>query len=45
MRRRGNCHDNAVMESFFWSLKSETADRFDTSGEANVAPFDCIEVF
>jgi putative transposase len=27
MSRRGNCDDNAVMESFFSSVKSETADR------------------
>jgi putative transposase len=28
MSRRGDCYDNAVMESFFSSVKSETADRF-----------------
>jgi transposase InsO family protein len=30
MSRRGNCHDNAVMEAFFSSLKSELADRAST---------------
>src|ERR1700674_1321741 len=32
--RRGNCYDNAVMESFFSSVKTELADRFDSCGEA-----------
>jgi transposase InsO family protein len=45
MSRRGNCHDNAVMESFFSSVKSETADRFDHCGEAKMVLFDYIEVF
>jgi putative transposase len=45
MSRRGNCHDNAVMESFFSSVKSETADRFDSCGEAKMELFDYIEVF
>lgn len=45
MSRRGNCHDNAVMEAFFSSLKSELADRFDSCGEAKMALFDYIEVF
>ena len=44
MSRRGNCHD-AVMESFFSSVKSETADRFDSCGEAKKELFDYIEVF
>ena len=34
MSRRGNCYDNAVMESFFSTVKSELADRFDSFGEA-----------
>ena len=34
MSRRGNCYDNAVMESFFSTVKSELADRFDTYGDA-----------
>lgn len=45
MSRRGNCHDNAVMESFFSSVKSETADRFARCGEAKMELFDYIEVF
>jgi transposase InsO family protein len=45
MSRRGNCHDNAVMEAFFSSLKSELADRFDSCGEAKMELFDYIEVF
>jgi putative transposase len=45
MSRSGNCHDNAVMESFFSSAKSETADRFASFGEAKMELFDYIEVF
>ena len=45
MSRRGNCYDNAVMESFFSSVKSEVADRFDSCGEAKMELFDYVEVF
>jgi putative transposase len=45
MSRRGNCYDNAVMEAFFSSVKSETADRFDSCGDAKMELFDYIEVF
>ena len=45
MSRRGNCYDNAVMESFFSTVKSELADRFDTYGDAKMELFDYIEVF
>jgi len=45
MSRRGNCYDNAVMEAFFSSVKSETADRFTSCGEAKMELFDYIEVF
>jgi transposase InsO family protein len=45
MSRRGDCYDNAVMEAFFSSLKSELADRFASCGEAKVELFDYIEVF
>ena len=45
MSRRGNCYDNAVMEAFFSSVKSELADRFDSCGEAKMELFDYIEVF
>ena len=36
MSHRGNCYDNAVMESFFSSVKSEVTDRFDSCGEAKM---------
>jgi putative transposase len=45
MSRRANCYDNAVMEAFFSSLKSELADRFASHGEAKIQLFDYIEVF
>jgi putative transposase len=45
MSRRGNCHDNAVMESCFSTIKFELADRFDSCSEAKRALFDYIEVF
>jgi putative transposase len=45
MSRRGNCHDNAVMESFFSTLKAELADRFGSFGEAKMELFDYIEPF
>ncbi len=45
MSRRGNCYDNAVMESFFSTVKSELADRFDSFGVAKMELFDYLEVF
>lgn len=45
MSRRGDCYDNAVIESFFSSVKSETADRFESCGVAKMELFDYIEVF
>ena len=45
MSRRGNCYDNAVMESFFSTLKSELRETFDSCGEAKMELFDYIEVF
>lgn len=45
MSRRGDCYDNAVMEAFFSSVKSETADRFESCGAAKMELFDYIEVF
>jgi transposase InsO family protein len=47
MSRRGNCLDNAPMESFFASLKKEQVHqaRFRTHEEAKAAVFDYIEVF
>jgi transposase InsO family protein len=45
MSRRGNCYDNAVMESFFATVKTEEAEYFDSCGDAKMALFDFIEVF
>jgi len=45
MSRRGNCHDNAVMESCFSTVKAELADRFDSCGEAKRELFNYIELF
>ena len=45
MSRRGNCHDNAVMESCFSTIKFELADRFDSCSQAKRELFDYIEVF
>ena len=47
MSRRGNCLDNAPMESFFASLKTEHVHqaRFRTRAQARTAVFDYIEVF
>jgi putative transposase len=45
MSRRGNCHDNAVMESCFSTIKTELADRFDSCSEAQQELFAYIEVF
>lgn len=47
MSRKGNCYDNAVMESFFASFKQELIHRcsFHTTEEARLAIFEWIEVF
>ena len=47
MSRRGNCLDNAPMESFFASLKKEQGHhvRFRTRAEARAAVFEYVEVF
>ena len=44
MSRRADCYDNAVMESFFATVKEE-ADRFSSYSDAKIALFDYIEVF
>jgi len=44
MSRRGNCYDNAVMESWFSTLKSELGDHFESAREASEQLFDCNEV-
>jgi len=47
MSRKGNCLDNAPMESFFASLKKEHVHhaRFRTRAEARAAVFEYVEVF
>jgi len=45
MSRTGDCYDNAVMEAFFSTLKTELADRFESCGEAKMQLFDYVEVF
>lgn len=47
MSRKGNCHDNAVAESFFSTLKNELVFHHDfkTQDEARSAIFEFIEVF
>ena len=47
MRRRGNCWDNAPMESFFATLKKELVHRCDypTRLAARTSIFEYIEVF
>jgi len=47
MSRRGNCYDNALMESFWSSLKRELVHRvhFATRAQARAAIFEWIEIF
>jgi transposase InsO family protein len=47
MRRRGDCWDNAVAESFFKTLKAELIYhcRYQTRDEARLEIFDYIEVY
>ncbi|WP_164675359.1 IS3 family transposase, partial [Vibrio rhodolitus] len=47
MSRRGNCHDNAVAESFFQLLKRERIKRkiYTTREEARMDIFEYIEMF
>ena len=47
MSRRGNCYDNAAMESFFSSLKKEKTrgKTYNTREELKAEIFDYIEVF
>jgi transposase InsO family protein len=47
MSRRGNCYDNALMESFWSSLKRELVHRvqFATRAQARTAIFEWIEIF
>lgn len=45
MSRRGNCWDNAVAESFFGTLKSETEEEYETRLEARTSITDYIDNF
>ena len=47
MSRKGNCYDNAVMESFFHTLKAElvSLEEFQSREEAAMRIFDYIEIF
>jgi transposase InsO family protein len=47
MSRKGNCHDNAVAESFFSNLKNEITHHtlYQTRAEARAAISDYIEVY
>ena len=47
MSGKGNCYDNAVMESFFGTLKTELVypSHFQTREEAKQMIFEYIEVF
>jgi len=47
MSRRANCYDNAVVESFFKTIKSELTckQKYTTQDEARSAIFDYIEIF
>lgn len=45
MRRRADCYDNAVMETFFSTVKREEAERFPSYGYAKMALFGYLEVF
>ncbi len=47
MSRKGDCWDNAVVESFFATLKTELIDRFQwaTREDVRVAVFEYIEIW
>lgn len=47
MSRKGNCWDNAPMESFWEKLKCEClyGYHYKTRQEARAAVFECIEIF
>ena len=46
MSRKGNCYDNAAMESFWSTFKREGADTlFPTRRDGTAAVFDSIETF
>jgi transposase InsO family protein len=45
MSRRGNCLDNAAMESFFGTFKTELGESFELATHAENEVFDYVEVF
>jgi putative transposase len=45
MSRRGNCHDNAAMESWFSTFKFELGETFESIRRGKHLAFDYIEVF
>jgi transposase InsO family protein len=45
MSRRGNCYDNAAMESWFSTLKSELGEQFESAWDAKEKLFEYIEIF
>jgi putative transposase len=47
MSPKGNCYDNAVVESFFSTLKNELLHERDyrSRAEAQAEIFECIEIF
>jgi transposase InsO family protein len=45
MSRRGNCYDNAVMESWFSTFKAELGETFESIRRGKDLAFDYIEVF
>jgi putative transposase len=45
MSRKGDCYDNAPMESFFSSLKTELVHRTQFRTRQEAALFEYIEIF
>ncbi len=47
MSGKGDCYDNAVMESFWGTLKTELVhhERYETRGQARASIFEYVEVF
>jgi transposase InsO family protein len=45
MSRKGNCYDNAAMESWFSTVKSELSETFASENIAGVELFEYIEIF
>jgi hypothetical protein len=45
MSAKGNCYDNATMESFFGTFKAEEGEVFPDAHSARLAAFDYIEAF